>query len=55
VSHPGGLCRVELEALEEVELACLREAAARRFGDPVRWTFETTIAAAIVAHGELER
>jgi Fe-S-cluster containining protein len=45
----------ELEAFEEVELACLREAAARRFGDPVRWTFETTIAAAIVAHGELER
>jgi Fe-S-cluster containining protein len=41
----------ELEAFEEVELACLREAAARRFGDPERWGFETTIAAAIVEHG----
>ena len=35
----------ELEAFEEVELACLRQAAARRFGDPERWEFETTIAA----------
>jgi len=41
----------ELEAFEEVELACLREAAARRFGDPERWAFETTIAAAVVEHG----
>jgi Fe-S-cluster containining protein len=38
----------ELEAFEEVELACLREAAARRFGDRERWGFETTIAAAIL-------
>jgi Fe-S-cluster containining protein len=40
----------ELEAFEEVELVCLRQAAARRFGDPERWGFETTIAAAIVEH-----
>jgi Fe-S-cluster containining protein len=40
----------ELEAFEEVELVCLGEAAARRFGDPERWGFETTIAAAIVTH-----
>ncbi len=38
----------ELEAFEEMELACLREAAARRFGDAERWGFETTIAAAIL-------
>jgi Fe-S-cluster containining protein len=42
----------ELEAFEEVELVCLREAARRRFGDPERWAFETTIAAAIVSHGQ---
>jgi Fe-S-cluster containining protein len=41
----------ELEAFEEVELVCLRQAAARRFGDPDLWEFETTIAAAIVEHG----
>jgi Fe-S-cluster containining protein len=40
----------ELEAFEEVELVCLREAAARRFGDPERWGFETTIAAAILTY-----
>lgn len=40
----------ELESFEEVELDCLRDAAARRFGDPERWAFETTIAAAIVSH-----
>ncbi len=40
----------ELESFEEVELACLRDAAARRFGDPGRWAFESTIAAAIVEH-----
>jgi Fe-S-cluster containining protein len=40
----------ELEAFEEVELVCLREAAARRFGDRERWGFETTIAAAILTH-----
>ena len=41
----------ELEAFEEVELVCLRQAAARRFGDPEQWEFETTIAAAIVEQG----
>ena len=45
----------ELEAFEEIELACLREAAARRFGDPERWEFETTIAAAILAPRHPER
>ena len=45
----------ELEAFEEVELACLREAAARRFGDPERWGFETTIAAAILTSRHPER
>jgi Fe-S-cluster containining protein len=45
----------ELEAFEEVELACLREAAARRFGDPERWAFETTIAAATLTHRHPER
>jgi hypothetical protein len=45
-----GPAMFELEALEEVELVCLREAAARRFGDPERWRFETTITAAIITH-----
>jgi Fe-S-cluster containining protein len=45
----------ELEAFEEVELACLREAAERRFGDPERWGFETTIAAAILTPRHPER
>ena len=40
----------ELESFEEVELVCLRDAAVRRFGDPDRWGFETTIAAAILTH-----
>jgi Fe-S-cluster containining protein len=38
----------ELESFEEIELECLREAAGRRFGEPERWSFETTIAAAIL-------
>jgi Fe-S-cluster containining protein len=37
-----------LEEFEEEEVKCLREAAARRFGDPGRWHFETTIAAAVI-------
>ena len=45
----------ELEAFEEVELVCLREAAARRFGDRERWGFETTIAAAILTPRHPER
>jgi Fe-S-cluster containining protein len=45
----------ELEAFEEVELACLRDAAARRFGDAGRWGFETTIAAAILIRRHPER
>jgi len=45
----------ELETFEEVELVCLRGAAARRFGDPERWGFETTIAAAILTHRHPER
>jgi Fe-S-cluster containining protein len=45
----------ELEAFEEVELVCLREAAARRFGDPERWGYETTIAAAILTRRHPER
>jgi Fe-S-cluster containining protein len=44
------LVAFELEAFEEIELVCLRAAATRRFGDPERWTFETTIAAAVVEH-----
>jgi Fe-S-cluster containining protein len=40
----------ELEAFEEVELVCLREAAARRFGDADLRGYETTIAAAILMH-----
>jgi hypothetical protein len=32
------------------EMECLRAAALRRFGDVERWTFETTIAAAVVEH-----
>jgi len=38
----------DLESFEEVEAECLRAAAARRFGDPQRSDFETTIAAAVV-------
>jgi Fe-S-cluster containining protein len=47
----------DLEAFEEVELVCLREAAARRFGDRERWGFETTIAAVFVTsrHPETPR
>ena len=45
----------ELEAFEEVELVYLRQAAARRFGDPERWGFETTIAAAILTGRHPER
>jgi Fe-S-cluster containining protein len=37
----------ELEALEEEEVACLREAARCRLGDAERWEFETTIAAVV--------
>jgi Fe-S-cluster containining protein len=37
----------ELEALEEEEVACLREAAQRRLGDAERSEFETTIAAVV--------
>lgn len=44
------LVEFELEAFEEVELMCLRAAAARRFGEGERWAFETTIAAAVVEH-----
>lgn len=39
-----------LEGWEDEELTQLREAAGRRFGDPERWAFETTIAAAVVEH-----
>ena len=39
----------DLESFEELEEDCLRAAAARRFGDPERSDFETTIAAAVVA------
>ena len=38
---------VDLESFEEVERACLVQAAGRRFGRPERWEFETTIAAVI--------
>jgi len=37
----------DLESFEEVERACLVQAAGRRYGRPERWEFETTIAAAI--------
>jgi hypothetical protein len=40
-----------LEAFEEDEIACLRAAAERRFGDAERWTFETTIAAVVANSG----
>jgi Fe-S-cluster containining protein len=40
-----------LEAFEEDEIACLRAAAQRRFGDAERWTFETTIAAVVAGGG----
>ena len=39
--------RFDLESFEEVERACLVQAAGRRFGRPGRWEFETTIAAAL--------
>lgn len=39
-----------LEEFEVAEMECLRAAALRRFGDVERWTFETTIAAAVVEH-----
>lgn len=39
----------DLEEFEEGEMACLRAAAERRFGDAERWGFETTIAAAVVS------
>lgn len=41
----------DLEAFEEGEIACLRAAAERRFGDAERWEFETTIAAVVVRGG----
>lgn len=41
----------DLEGFETDEIECLRAAAERRFGDPERWSFETTIAAAVVAAG----
>ena len=37
----------ELEEFEEREMKCLQAAAERRFGDPERWSFETTIAATV--------
>jgi Fe-S-cluster containining protein len=37
----------DLESFEEVERACLVQAAGRRFGHPEGWEFETTIAAAL--------
>jgi Fe-S-cluster containining protein len=46
--------RFDLESFEEVEADCLRAAAARRFGDPQRSDFETTIAAAVVGGVALE-
>jgi Fe-S-cluster containining protein len=39
-----------LEEFEEKEMECLRATALRRFGDADRWTFETTIAGAVVAN-----
>ena len=42
------LVQFDLEEFEESEMACLQAAAVRRFGDPERWAFETTIAAAVV-------
>lgn len=44
----------DLESFEEGEADCLRAAAARRFGDPQRNDFETTIAAAVAGCGSLE-
>jgi Fe-S-cluster containining protein len=37
----------DLESFEEVERACLVQAAGRRFGRPDQWEFETTIAAVL--------
>ena len=37
----------DLESFEEVERACLVQAAGRRFGPPDQWEFETTIAAVL--------
>jgi hypothetical protein len=45
----------ELEAFEEVELVCLREAAERRFGDADQQGYETTIAAVILMRRHPER
>jgi Fe-S-cluster containining protein len=39
-----------LEEFEEEEMECLRAAARRLLGDAERWTFETTIAAAVAEH-----
>ena len=39
----------DLDAFEQVELDCLRAAAGRVRGDPSRWEYETTIAAALEA------
>jgi Fe-S-cluster containining protein len=39
--------RFDLESFEEVERACLVQAAGRRFGRPDRWEFESTVAALI--------
>jgi Fe-S-cluster containining protein len=41
----------DLEDFEQGEIECLRAAAQRRLGDPERWGFETTIAAAVIAGG----
>lgn len=41
----------ELEAFEEVEAECLRAAAERRFGNPDRAAYETTIAAVVGTGG----
>jgi Fe-S-cluster containining protein len=41
----------QLEAFEDREMECLRAAAERRFGDAERWSFETTIAAAVSSGG----
>ena len=42
---------LDLEAVEELEVACLEAASDRLFGRPDRGDFETTIAAAIVGPG----
>jgi Fe-S-cluster containining protein len=45
----------ELEAFEELEAACLRATAVRRFGDADQQGYETTIAAAILTPRHPER